>query len=310
MHTLKNHLALRALHVQHTFVAQHARAINIDDCTEKIFQLGRVERPVGPEHKTLHVVIMCVMVSGSRAVLMRMVRMVAGLAGGVVMTLMVMRVRLFFQKIRINVKLAVQVESAQVEHFRERHLTEMHRFLRRTRVHVFQAVHQVSGFLRRHQIGLADEDLIRKTDLAARLLAVVKLLVGVFRVHQRQDRIEQITLGDLVVHEKRLRYRARVGHTGGFNHHAVKIQQPLALFGCQQLQRFAQVFPDGATNATIAHLNDLFLGIGHQDVVVDVFFAKFIFNDGNFLAVGLLQHTLEQRGFAGAKKAGEDGGWN
>ena len=42
VHALKNHFAFRAFHVQHAFVTQHARAVDIDDSAQKIFQLGGV----------------------------------------------------------------------------------------------------------------------------------------------------------------------------------------------------------------------------------------------------------------------------
>jgi len=76
------------------------------------------------------------------------------------------------------------------------------------------------------------------------------------------------------------------------------------------MQGGAQVFSNGATHAAIAHLDNLLLGVADQDVVVNVFFAKLVFNDGDFLAMGLGQHPLEQSGFTGAQKTGQDGGGN
>ena len=184
----------------------------------------------------------------------------------------------------------------------------MHGFLRRARVHVFEPVHQGVGLVFGHKVGLADENLVGKTHLAPRFLAVIELGGGVFRVHQRQNRIEQVTFGDFVVHEKGLRHRARVSQAGGLDHHAVKIELSLAPFFSQVAQRPAQVFSDGAADAAIAHLNDLFFGFRDQNVAVDVFLAEFVFNDGNFLPVGFLQYALQQRGFAGTEKTGQDGG--
>ena len=76
------------------------------------------------------------------------------------------------------------------------------------------------------------------------------------------------------------------------------------------MQRGAQVFADGAADAAVAHLDDLLLAFSHEDVAVDVFLTEFVFDDGDFLAVGFLQDALEQRGFAGAEEAGDDGGGN
>jgi hypothetical protein len=50
--------------------------------------------------------------------------------------------------------------------------------------------------------------------------------------------------------------------------------------------------------------------VGHEDVVVDVLFAELVLDDRDLLAVGLGQDALEQRGFARAEKAGQDGRGN
>ena len=161
-----------------------------------------------------------------------------------------------------------------------------------------------------HQIALADENLVRKPDLAARLLAVVQLLGGVLGVHQGDDGIQQIAFGHLVVHEEGLRHRSWVGNTGGLDDHALKIQQTLALLGGQGGQRAAEILANRAAHAAVAHLNDLLFGVGHQNVVVDVFFAEFVFDDGDLLTMGFGQDTLEQGGFARTQKAGQYRGGN
>ena len=129
-------------------------------------------------------------------------------------------------------------------------------------------------------------------------------------IDQGQDRVQQVALGDLVVHEEGLRHRARIGQAGGLDDDAVEVQQALALLGGQQLQGFAQVLADRAADAAVAHLDDLLLGLGHQDVVVDVFLAELVLDHGDLLAVRFGQDALEQRGLAGAEEAGEDGGGN
>ena len=127
-------------------------------------------------------------------------------------------------------------------------------------------------------------------------------------IYQCQHRIQHERLGNFIIHEKGLRHRARVGQTCGLDHHTVKRQQTLAAFGCQQLQRGTQVFADGATHATIAHLDDLLVGLGDQNVGINVLLTELVFNDGNLHAVSFGKHTLEQRGLARAQKAGQDGG--
>jgi hypothetical protein len=180
------------------------------------------------------------------------------------------------QKVGVDVELGIEVKAAQIKHLGQRHLTKMHHFLRRTWVHMLQAVLQGIELSGGYQIGFADEDLISKAHLTTRLLAVVQLLRGVFGVDQGQDGVEQKAFGNFIVHEKSLCHRAGVGQASGFNHHALEVEQAFAFFGGQQLQSGAQVFTNGATHATIAHLNDLLVGVRHQDVVVDVFFTKVV----------------------------------
>ena len=135
------------------------------------------------------------------------------------------------QEVWVNIQFGVQVETAQIKHLRQAHLTEMHHFLRRARVHVLQAVLQSVQLSGRHQVSFADEDLVCKAHLAARLLAVVELLGGVFGVDQGQDGVEQEAFGNFIVHEERLCHRAWVGQTRRLDHDAVKVEQTFAFFG-------------------------------------------------------------------------------
>ena len=223
---------------------------------------------------------------------------------------MMVVVLLLAQEFGVDVEFGAQVEAAQVEHLADRHLTKVHHLLRRARVHVRQPVLQGVELSGVHQVGLADENLVGKAHLALRFDAGVELLGGVLGVDQGDDGVQQVLVGHLVVHEKGLRHRAGVGQAGGFDHHALEVQLALALSGRQLGQRGAQVVADGAADAAVAHLDDAFAGFGDEDFVVDVFLAEFVFDDGDLLPVRLGQHALQQRGFAGAKKAGQDGGGN
>ena len=84
-------------------------------------------------------------------------------------------VRFCFEEVGVDVELGVQVEAAQIKYVGNRHFAKMHGFLRRTRVHVGEAVHERLHFVGTDQIGFADKYLVGKTNLAARLLALVKL---------------------------------------------------------------------------------------------------------------------------------------
>ena len=241
---------------------------------------------------------------------------VAGLTVCVVMAAVVavlvtvMAVCIVLQEVGVDVQFGIQVEALQVKHFGNRHFPEMHALLGCARIHVLDAVGQGICFVFGDQIGFADENLVGKTHLAACFLALVELLFTVLGIDQGQDGVEQVKLGNLVVHEEGLRDRAWIGQAGGFDHHAFEIQGAcLALLG-QVGQGLAQIFPDGATDAAIAHLNNVLLGVGHQNVVVDVFFAEFVLDHSNALAVGFGEDAFEQRGLAAAQKTGEDGDRN
>src|SRR5690606_41241390 len=80
--------------------------------------------------------------------------------------------------------------------------------------------------------------------------------------------------------------------------------------GRQALQRRAKTVSIGAADAAIAHLAAAFLGVSHQNFVVDVLFTALVFAHRDLLTMGLGQHPLEQCGFARTEKAGEDGGGN
>ena len=86
VYALEDDLAIRALHKQHPFIAQHAGAIDVDDGAQKIFQPGRVKRTVGLENKAFDIVIMVMMVSMG----MVMRRMIAVFAVYMVMIVVVL----------------------------------------------------------------------------------------------------------------------------------------------------------------------------------------------------------------------------
>ena len=139
-----------------------------------------------------------------------------------------------------------------------------------------------------------------------RLLAGVELRVGMLGVDQRQDRVEQVALGDHVVHEEGLRHRAGSARPVVSITTRSKSSSPLRRFRPAR-QRAAQVFADGAADAAVAHLDDLLLRLDRQDVVVDVLLAELVLDDGDLWPCDS-DSTREQRGLAAAQEAGEDGG--
>ena len=304
VHTLEDDLAVHARNVQHTLVAQHARAVDLHHRAQEVFQLGGVEGLVGLVDEGLHVVVMRMVM---RVVAGFAVSVVMGMVVLVTMAVSVVAVGIVLEKIGVDVELGVEVEALEVKDLGNGHLAKMHALLRRAGVHVLDAVGEGVGLRLGHQVGLADEDLVGKAHLAARFLALVQLLLAVLGVHQGQDGVEQVQLGNLVVHEEGLGDRTRIGHAGGLEDDTFEVQGAvLALLG-QVGQRFAQVFTDGAAHTAVVHLNNVFLGVGHENLVVDVFFTEFVLDHGDALAVGFGEDTFEQRGLAAAEETGKDG---
>ena len=144
-----------------------------------------------------------------------------------------------------------------------------------------------------HEVGLAQENLVREADLAPGFLPGVQLFVGMLRIDECQDRVEQVALGDLVVHEKCLCYRAGVGQAGGFDHHAAEVEFALALLLGQVGQGAAQVFAYRAADAAVVQLDDLLVPVLHQDLAVDVLVAELVFDHRDLLSVRFGQHPFE-----------------
>jgi hypothetical protein len=210
--------------------------------------------------------------------------------------MVVVIVVVFLQEVRVDVQLGVQVEAAQVEHLLQRHVAEVHRLLLGAR-----------GFMcfRRWISASVSSALATRSVLLMKIWSAkptwrraswrsLSCCGGVLGVHQRQDGVEQVALGDLVVHEEGLRHRAGSARPVVSITTRSKSSRPLRFLAASSLQRFAQVFADRAADAAVAHLDDLLLRLGHQDVAVDVLLAELVLDDGDLLAVGFGQDAFEQ----------------
>ena len=201
----------------------------------------------------------------------------------------------------------VQVEAADVEDVRQRRFAEVHRLDRRARIDPDQPRLELFALLGADQVGLGQQDAVGEAHLLLRLAEIVELLVRVLGVHQRHDGIEQVVVADVLVHEEGLRHRPGVGHAGGLDDDALEIELLRLALGLQFAQDAHQVAAHGAADAAVVHLDDLFARILHQQLVVDAGLAEFVFDDGDALAVLLLEDAVEQRRLAAAEEAGEYG---
>ena len=138
-----------------------------------------------------------------------------------------------------------------------------------------------------------------------RLVFEVEVLQHVLGVHDGDDGVEAKVVLHLVVGEKRLGDGRRVCEPGGFDQDAV--ERVLALE--EAAEDADQVAAHGAADAAVIHLEQ-FLVAGDDELVVDADLAEFVFDHGEFFAVVFREDAIEEGGFAGAEKTGEDGDGN
>ena len=111
----------------------------------------------------------------------------------------------------------------------------------------------------RDEVGLGQQDPVGEAHLLLRLVELVELLRRVLGVDQRDDRVEQVVVADLLVDEEGLRHRAGVGHAGGLDHHAVELELALVALLLQRAEDADQVAAHRAADAAVVHLDDLLL---------------------------------------------------
>src|SRR5664280_2782620 len=97
----------------------------------------------------------------------------------------------------------------------------------------------------------------------------------------------------------------RLHKAGGLDEHAVKAVLALEQPG----EDPEQIAADGAAKAPVVHGENLFIGLD-DELIVHADLAEFVFDDGDFAAVLLGEHAVQQCGLAGTEKTGEDGDRN
>ncbi|MEI9894137.1 MAG: hypothetical protein WDN28_09685 [Chthoniobacter sp.] len=93
---------------------------------------------------------------------------------------------------------------------------------------------------------------------------------------------------------------AGIGDTRGLDEQVIE-----AALLHQALHTFHEILAHGAAQAAVGKLEHI-VGLFHQGAI-DADLADLIDDHGELVAVILLEDVVEERGFAGAEKAGEDG---
>ncbi len=125
------------------------------------------------------------------------------------------------------------------------------------------------------------------------------------RVDDGDDRVEAELLLHLRIGEEGLGDGRRIRQAGGLDEDGV--EAVLALH--QPAEDAEEIAAHGAADAAVVHLEDLLVALD-DELVVHADLAELVFDDGDLAAVLLGQDAVEQRGFAGAEEAGEDGDGN
>src|SRR5690606_29462437 len=114
MDALKNDFPVGAVHPQHTFIAQHAVSVNLQQAAQEFIQLCDIEGTVAAEHKCRDALGM---------VFMRMVMVAVFIAIMIMVMRMVMILRI--QKGGIDFQLVIEIEAANVEYLLQRGLAKI-----------------------------------------------------------------------------------------------------------------------------------------------------------------------------------------
>jgi len=155
------------------------------------------------------------------------------------------------------------------------------------------------------EIGLVEDDDVGEGELLHGFVVGAEVLEDVFGVDDGDDGVEAEVGLHLVVGEERLRDGAGIGEAGGLDEDAV--EGLLALH--EAAEDADEIAANGAADAAVVHLEELFVGLD-DELVVHADLAEFVFDHGELLAVLFGEDAVEERGFAGAEEAGEDGDGN
>ena len=142
------------------------------------------------------------------------------------------------------------------------------------------------------------------------LAAIVAQEIG--RIDQRDHAVNARDVGKrnaiFILEGEGLRHRHRLRNSGRLDQQRIK-----APF-FRQLSHFQhQVLAQRAADASVRHLNELFLGLrkrgisAAQGLGIDIHLAHVVDDDRDLEAIAVFQDMVEQGSFAGPKEAGKDG---
>ncbi|VAU69090.1 Uncharacterised protein [Klebsiella pneumoniae] len=137
-------------------------------------------------------------------------------------------------KARFRGNVLFQHKAVGVEQLSEIDIAMRHRINGRTRVNARQALAQFFAFT--CHVGFGQQDAVGVAHLRLGDGELVHLLVGMDRIHQSDDAVQQVALADDLVGEKGLNNRAGVGHAGALDHQTVE-DDVTAIAAVEQVQQ-------------------------------------------------------------------------
>jgi hypothetical protein len=126
----------------------------------------------------------------------------------------------------------------------------------------------------------------------------------VLGVHDSGDGVEPRLRLDVLVDEKCLRHRGRIGQARRLDNDGVEAARRAGLALHEALEHPDQVAADRTADAAIVHLEH-FLVRADDELAVDADLAELVDDDGVAAAVVFGEDAVQQSGLAGAEVAGQ-----
>lgn len=117
------------------------------------------------------------------------------------------------------------------------------------------------------------------------------------RIDDCDDAVQLVHLLDVLINEKGLDDRGRVGKASRLDEDPIEAFHALV----ELLERLDEVPTDGAADAAVHDFDDLLVDVFGENFLVDADIAKLILDDSEFHTMSLVvENVVEQRGLARA----------
>src|SRR6185369_7522119 len=189
---------------QDAFAAQNAWTI----VGHKILDPGKkfvgVQRLVGAQSDRLHFLIVIVLETVAMMMVIGAMSVIAmSMIAMIVMMIVVMAFP--FQKIGLDRQNAIKIEGVTAEHFTDVYLCAFRAMEPRIGIQPADARFQLPQFLRRHQIGLVQQDHVGKGDLVLGLGRVLQPVREPFGIGDSDNSVQSSFGAHSLIHEEGLR---------------------------------------------------------------------------------------------------------